>query len=143
MRRVVGFALKTEYSEACEQPLVTNVAYAPTTTCGGKDHCSTAIDDSVPFVEKVNGDKYRIYEKSVWPAIMRGADENNPCGCTDYAPDLTMVRGKKAKKGALCRCEGACKNDEQCAVCNSILPFVAVPRNHSWLPNWTALTNSS
>merc|ERR1712045_1110815 len=75
----VDFALGIETSDACASPLITNVAYAPTSTCGGKDHCSTAIDDSVPFIEKYTGEKYYLYEESVWPAILKGGtDEKTP-----------------------------------------------------------------
>lgn len=54
---------------ACASPLVSSLKFANTTTCGGKEHCSTAIDDSVPFIEKSNGDKYYVYEEYVWPSI--------------------------------------------------------------------------
>ena len=75
----VGFALGVKTLDACEGPLVTDVAYAPTSTCGGADHCSTAIDDSVPFIETFRGDKYYVYEESVWPAILTGGG-NKKCG---------------------------------------------------------------
>jgi len=57
--------------DVCKAPLVSYVKYAPTSTCGGKEHCSTAIDDSVPFVEKSNGDKLYLYDLVVWPFIAR------------------------------------------------------------------------
>ena len=75
----VGLALETEYADACTTPLVTNVTYASTSTCGGKEHCSTAIDDSVPFTETSNDGKIYLYGEKVWPALMEGADGKNSC----------------------------------------------------------------
>lgn len=71
----VDFALKTEYSGACKAPLVTDVKF----TCGGKEHCSTAIDDSVHFVEKSNGDKLYLSKETVWSSIVMGVNDKNPC----------------------------------------------------------------
>jgi len=67
----VGFATDKTKVNVCASPLLTTVKYAPTTTCGGKDHCSTAIDDSVPFLEKSGGEKKYLYELVVWPYISR------------------------------------------------------------------------
>ena len=64
--------LSTTWKDACNSPLVTNILYAPTLTCAGKHHCSTALDDSVPFIEKSNGEKLYLYESTVWPSILRG-----------------------------------------------------------------------
>ena len=75
----VGFALETTAEDACNAPLQTNVAYANTTTCGGKDHCSTAIDDIVYFIETFEGEKLYLYEYSVWPSLLNGAGEEKPC----------------------------------------------------------------
>lgn len=75
----VGFAVDTTAKDACNCPLVTDVQYAATSTCGGKDHCSTGIDDSVPFIEKWNGDKLYLYEVSVWPSIFRAAASKKIC----------------------------------------------------------------
>jgi len=63
----VDFALTPV--DACASPLVTHVKYAPTSTCGGKEHCSTAIDDSVPFLIKSTNETYYLYDNIVWPAI--------------------------------------------------------------------------
>lgn len=69
----VKFATDSEEEyPVCDAPLYTNVRYAATSTCGGKEHCSTAIDDSVPFIEKTDGDKLYLYEIGVWPAIVNG-----------------------------------------------------------------------
>merc|ERR1712127_818070 len=75
----VRFARETTVKDACNAPLQTDVAFAKTSTCGGKDHCSTAIDDSVPFIETFQGKKYYLYEKSVWPSLLKGADGDNSC----------------------------------------------------------------
>lgn len=75
----VDFGLDISYYDACNSPLVTNVKYGSTSTCGGKEHCSTAIDDSVPFIEKSNGEKHYLYEKTVWPALVVAANDKNPC----------------------------------------------------------------
>jgi len=75
----VGFGLGIETSDACAGPLITDVAHALNSTCGGKDHCSTAIDDSVPFIETFQGDKYYVYEESVWPAILIGGTSKTEC----------------------------------------------------------------
>ena len=64
---------------ACHCPMVSNIKYAPTTTCGGKDHCSTAIDDSVPFIAMDDGDKFYVYGASVWPALFKNSDVASPC----------------------------------------------------------------
>lgn len=81
----VGLALETEYADACMSPLATNVTYASTSTCGGEAHCSTAIDDSVPFTETSNDGTIYLYEEKVWPALMEGADDNSPCHMADDA----------------------------------------------------------
>jgi len=67
----VGFATDRSKVEVCDSPVVSTVKFAPTSTCGGKEHCSTAIDDSVPFIEKSNGEKKYLYEVFVWPDISR------------------------------------------------------------------------
>ena len=64
----VDFAITRRDIAVCH-PLYTNVKYADTSTCGGREHCSTAIDDSIPYLEKVSGEKCYIYEKLVWPLL--------------------------------------------------------------------------
>jgi len=66
----VGYAINAGPLDVCKAPLVTTVLPASTSTCGGKDHCSTAIDDSVPFIEKSNGDKQYLYD-NIWAAIAK------------------------------------------------------------------------
>jgi len=73
----VGYAFP-DTLDVCDAPYHTYITPATTSTCGGKDHCSTAIDDSVPFVEKSNilNTKRYLYANSVWPSIAR---DNNLC----------------------------------------------------------------
>lgn len=69
----VGFALETEVADAYASPLQTDVAFANTSTCGGEEHCSTAIDDSVPFLETFDDKKLYLYDKAVWPSLLMAA----------------------------------------------------------------------
>lgn len=95
----VGFALKTEYSDACITPLQTDVKFAATSTCGGKEHCSTAIDDTVPFLELSDGSsKYYVYEASVWPALLEGANHARPCKYE--GPKGGKPKGGEKRKGS-------------------------------------------
>jgi len=73
MDKVVDVDFGTDQSlvKVCDSPLLSTVKYATTSTCGGKEHCSTAIDDSVPFLEKSSGEKAYLYELLVWPYISR------------------------------------------------------------------------
>lgn len=84
----VEFAV--EAVDACASPLVSFVEYAPTSTCGGKEHCSTSLDDSVPFIKKTTGEKQYLYDLTVWPTIAR------PDSC---AKSSKGKGGKKGKKG--------------------------------------------
>jgi len=77
----VGFAL--EAVDACASPLVSYVKHASTSTCGGKEHCSTALDDSVPFIEMTTGEKQYLYDLTVWPALAR---------CSMHKECLEMVK---------------------------------------------------
>lgn len=76
----VGFALNTGVADALHSPLRTDVQYASSSTCGGKEHCSTAIDDSVPFTEKYTGEKQYLYEVSVWPALLKADNGGKKVG---------------------------------------------------------------
>jgi len=67
----VQYAINTGRFDVCDGPLLTFIKPASTSTCGGKDHCSTAIDDSVPFIEKSNGDKKYLYDINIWASIAR------------------------------------------------------------------------
>ena len=66
----VGYGFKKNF-DVCTSPLVSYVMHAATSTCGGKAHCSTAIDDSVPFLEKYDGEKQYLYDIAVWPLVAR------------------------------------------------------------------------
>ena len=70
----IGFAMKRGLikNSVCVAPLLTSIKYASTSTCGGKDHCSTAIDDSVPFIEKTDGSIKTLYEFGVWGFLVQG-----------------------------------------------------------------------
>jgi len=72
----VQYAIGTDPIKVCKGPLITYIKPANTSTCGGKDHCSTAIDDSVPFIEKSNGDKKYLYDINIWASI---AKRNKNC----------------------------------------------------------------
>mmetsp|Transcript_19038 Transcript_19038/g.37861 ORF Transcript_19038/g.37861 Transcript_19038/m.37861 type:complete len:401 (+) Transcript_19038:282-1484(+) len=85
----VGFAV--EAVDACASPLVTHVEYAPTSTCGGKEHCSTSLDDSVPFIKRTDGEKQYLYDLTVWPTIAR------PGAC--HKSSKGGKAGKKGTKG--------------------------------------------
>ena len=78
----VGFAV--EAVDACASPLVTHVEYAPTSTCGGKEHCSTSLDDSVPFIKRTDGEKQYLYDLTVWPTIAR------PGACAKSSKGMNM-----------------------------------------------------
>lgn len=67
----IGFSLKADKS-ACEAPILTSIKYANTSTCGGKEHCSTAIDDSVPFIEQTDGSVKTLYSYGVWKSLVKG-----------------------------------------------------------------------
>lgn len=76
----VGFALDTDVADGLRSPLRTDVQYAATSTCGGKEHCSTAIDDSVPFIETFTGKKLYLYEATVWPSLLMAASKGQGGG---------------------------------------------------------------
>jgi len=87
---------------ACD-PLFTNVKFGNTSTCGGKEHCSTAIDDSIPFLEKTDGEKFYLYEKHVWPSITTqysseacGKKESAKKGAKKASKSPKSVRGKRS-----------------------------------------------
>ena len=69
----VDFAVDTNKLKrtVCDSPLLTSIVPASTSTCGGKEHCGTAIDDSVPFIEKTDGDKLYLYDINVWSSIAK------------------------------------------------------------------------
>jgi len=72
----VDFALDDNY-DLCQTPIVSSVDHNPHSPCGGstlpspsKRHCSTALDDSAPRLEKINeGDVRYIYGLNVWPNL--------------------------------------------------------------------------
>ena len=68
-----GFGLETTPDDAHASPLFTNVEHANTSTCGGKENCSVAIDDSVPYIKLVDSEKLYLYEVTVWPSILKAA----------------------------------------------------------------------
>ena len=89
------FGLKTTPADAYASPLFTNVTYADTSTCGGKEHCSVAIDDSVPYIKLVDDETFYLYEATVWPSIMKAASMKHT---------KTSKKGaKKSKKGKAVR----------------------------------------
>ena len=89
------FGLKTTPDDAYASPLFTNVTYADTSTCGGKEHCSVAIDDSVPYIKMVDDETFYLYEATVWPSIMKAASMKHT---------KTSKKGtKKSKKGKAVR----------------------------------------
>jgi len=88
---------------ACDSPLFTNVKYGATSTCMNREHCSTAIDDSVPFLEKSDGDKCYLYGVKVWPSLVTGVSSCNSLeGAKGANSAKTAKAGKapKAPKGA-------------------------------------------
>jgi hypothetical protein len=84
-----GFGLDTTPDDACESPLFADVIPADTSTCGGKEHCSVAIDDSVPYIEKIGGKKLFLYEASVWPSILKAGSMKK----------TKTAKSSKSKKG--------------------------------------------
>jgi len=85
---------------ACDSPLFTNVKYGAASTCGGKEHCSTAIDDSVPILEKSNGDKCYLYGVKVWPSLVTGVSTcKSSKGAKDSKSATKMTKAPKAAKG--------------------------------------------
>ena len=65
----IDFAVNFKPKQAaCNGPLLTSIKYAATSTCRGMPHCSTAIDDSVPNIEKTDGSKLYLYDH-VWSAL--------------------------------------------------------------------------
>jgi len=88
---------------ACDSPLFTTVKYGAASTCGGKEHCSTAIDDSVPILEKSDGEKCYLYGVKVWPSLVTGVSSCNSLeGAKGANSAKTAKAGKapKAPKGA-------------------------------------------
>jgi len=97
----VNFAI--DDVSACDSPLFTNVKYGATSTCMNREHCSTAIDDSVPFLEKSDGDKCYLYGVKVWPSLVTGVSSCNSLeGAKGANSAKTAKAGKapKAPKGA-------------------------------------------
>jgi len=88
-----GFGLKTTSADAYASPLFTNVTYADTSTCGGKEHCSVAIDDSVPYIKMVDGETMYLYEATVWPSILKAASMKHT------KTSKSSKSTKKSKKG--------------------------------------------
>ena len=76
-------------------PLYTNVKYADTSTCGGKEHCSTAIDDTIPYLEQTAGEKFYLYEAEVWPALVTQYSSTG-CKSTKSAKGAKAAKGTKA-----------------------------------------------
>jgi len=110
----VRFAL--EAVDACASPLVSRVKYASTSTCGGKEHCSTAIDDSVPFIEMTTDEKQYLYDITVWPAIARPDTCYMLGGCLESAQknfENEQKRVKDQKKDGLAECKGS-SDKEMC-----------------------------
>jgi len=68
-------------------PLYSNVVYGDTSTCGGKEHCSTSLDDSIPYLAMTSGEKLYLYGSYVWPAL-----------ATQYR-SATATKSAKAAKG--------------------------------------------
>jgi len=91
------FGLDTTPEDALKSPLVTDVIPSDTSTCGVKAHCSVAIDDSVPFIEKTDGEKCYLYEVSVWPSILKaGSSTKAPKGSKAHK----AAKGQKSRKGS-------------------------------------------
>mmetsp|Transcript_1477 Transcript_1477/g.2266 ORF Transcript_1477/g.2266 Transcript_1477/m.2266 type:complete len:390 (+) Transcript_1477:76-1245(+) len=66
-----SFGLNTTKDDAIAAPLFTDVDYGDRSTCGGKLHCSVAIDDSVPYISTTKNDTFYLYEATVWPSILK------------------------------------------------------------------------
>eukprot|EP00587_Corethron_hystrix_P008287 CAMPEP_0113330126 /NCGR_PEP_ID=MMETSP0010_2-20120614/21399_1 /TAXON_ID=216773 ORGANISM="Corethron hystrix, Strain 308" /NCGR_SAMPLE_ID=MMETSP0010_2 /ASSEMBLY_ACC=CAM_ASM_000155 /LENGTH=326 /DNA_ID=CAMNT_0000192525 /DNA_START=126 /DNA_END=1107 /DNA_ORIENTATION=- /assembly_acc=CAM_ASM_000155 len=90
------FGLMTTAHDAYASPLFTDVTYADTSTCGGKEHCSVAIDDSVPYIKKSDGETFYLYEASVWPSILKAGS-----GLTGKNKRGKIKKGKRSKGGKI------------------------------------------
>ena len=88
-----GFGLDTTTDDARESPHFTNVTYADTSTCGGKDHCSVAIDDSVPYIKKSDGETLYLYEASVWPSILKEGSMKKTKSMKSSKKGRKLIRG--------------------------------------------------
>mmetsp|Transcript_26141 Transcript_26141/g.38682 ORF Transcript_26141/g.38682 Transcript_26141/m.38682 type:complete len:411 (-) Transcript_26141:109-1341(-) len=93
------FGLDTTPKDARESPLFTDVTYADTNTCGGgfKEHCSVAIDDSVPYIKKSDGETMYLYEASFWPSILKAGSMKNTK--SSKKGKKSSKKGKKSSKG--------------------------------------------
>jgi len=57
--------------DVCKTPIVSSIAYQPTSPCGRKGHCATALDDSSPVVYTAANDEDPIYlfAMNIWPKV--------------------------------------------------------------------------
>jgi len=71
----VDFALEKNY-DLCDSPIVSALDHNPESPCGSstlpspsKRHCSTALDDSAPILEKIDHQVLYVYDLNVWPNL--------------------------------------------------------------------------
>lgn len=63
------FTIGTEAFDVCRSPILTSLRPASTSSCGRKGHCSTALDDSTPFLENTFGGASKIYGIDLWRSL--------------------------------------------------------------------------
>lgn len=85
------FGLETTPDDAYASPLFTDVNYADRSTCGGKLHCSVAIDDSVPYIKLIGNETLYLYEITVWPSILKAASAGNRVGWSMLSVFLALA----------------------------------------------------
>lgn len=64
----IGSGLEGHYG-VCEAPIVTSVKAAESTSCGRAGHCSIAVDNSSPYIERTDGSKTFVYALHAWPEV--------------------------------------------------------------------------
>lgn len=56
--------------DVCQSPVLTSFKPALTSSCGRRGHCSTALDDSTPFLENTFGEVTKIYGVDLWRSLV-------------------------------------------------------------------------
>jgi len=94
----IGFGVEGHY-DVCNNPIVSSLeAAGPSTSggpgmgtqCGRAGHCSIAVDDSVPVLQRINASDCPVFKLHAWPEIADAPKCNNK---------YFTKKGKKGTKG--------------------------------------------
>lgn len=76
--------------DVCRSPIVTSLRPASTSSCGRRGHCSTALDDSTPFLETTFGEAIKVYGIDLWRSLAVDLVKcHRPCGHKGLGQTLT------------------------------------------------------